>query len=234
MLQAPSTPPAPAAAKPKPPAPVPPPELREDTIARLDGPALVQLLTSSESSEFQKAKACQRAGELGVKEAIPALAALLSDPKLGTYARYGLEPMPDPAATDALRSALGKLQGPLRLGVIQSLGKRRDEKAVPALARYLTSSDAALAAAAASALGAIGGPEPVRALEPAFVKSTGPLKTAAGDALLACAEHYLAEGKRDAALSLYARLSQPGIPQPVRLAALSSILREETSTSRPR
>ena len=54
------------------------------------------------------------------------------------------------------------------------------------------------------------------------------------DASLVCAERLLEEGKRDQALALYATLSGSGMPKPARLAAMSGIIREETSTSRPR
>ena len=45
-------------------------------------------------------------------------------------ARYALETIPDPSVDDALRDALGKLKGRPLLGVIGSLGVRRDAKAV--------------------------------------------------------------------------------------------------------
>jgi hypothetical protein len=57
---------------------------------------------------------------------------------------------------------------------------------------------------------------------------------AVADASLVCAERLLAEGKRDQALALYGSLSTPGVPKPVRLAAMQGIIREETSVSRPR
>ena len=71
---------------------------------------------------------------VATKEAVPTLAALLGDEKLSHMARYALEAIPDPSVDDALRDALGKLQGRPRLGVIGSLGVRRDAKAVDALA----------------------------------------------------------------------------------------------------
>ncbi len=61
------------------------------------------------------------------------LAALLGDEKLAHMARYGLEPIPDPAVDDALRDALGKLKGRPLVGVIGSIGVRRDTKAVEPL-----------------------------------------------------------------------------------------------------
>jgi hypothetical protein len=57
---------------------------------------------------------------------------------------------------------------------------------------------------------------------------------AVADATLVCAERLLAEGQRDQALNLYASLSASDVPRPARLAAMSGIIREETSTSRPR
>ena len=106
-----TTTPAPQAAKPKPTPLVPPPEFKEGAIATMDAAGLVRILTDASSSEFQKAKACQRAGELAAKEAVPALAALLNEEHLSVYARHGLEPIPDPSADDALRAALPKLKG---------------------------------------------------------------------------------------------------------------------------
>src|SRR5664279_6312927 len=123
MAQTTQTAPAPQAAKPKP--PVAPPEFQEGDIAKMDAPTLIRILTDAGSPEFQKAKACQRIGELGAKEAVPALSALLANEHLSMYARYGLEPIADPSADDALRSALSTLKGNFLIGVINSLGKRR-------------------------------------------------------------------------------------------------------------
>src|ERR1041384_3351999 len=70
----------------------------------------IETLRSADATLFQKAKACQRLAIGGARAAVPALAALLSDEKLGHYARYGLEPIPDPTVDEALREALGKLK----------------------------------------------------------------------------------------------------------------------------
>jgi HEAT repeat protein len=229
-----TTPPAPTPqpARPKPPAP--PPEFQEGGILTMDAAALIRILTDGSSPEFKKAKACQRIGELGAKEAVPALSALLGDEHLSVYARYGLEPITDPSADGALRAALSKLKGKELIGVINSIGKRRDAKASPALARMIYGSDADVARAAAAALGSIGGVSSVKELQAALGKTSGMTRTAVADASLVCAERLLEEGKRDQALTLYASLSAPDVPKPVRLAAMQGIIREETSTSRPR
>ena len=235
MPQTTQTAPAPqAAAPPKPKPPEPPPEFQEGDIATMDAAALIRILTDASSPEFQKAKACQRAGELGPREAVPALSALLSHERLNTYARYGLEPIVDPSADDALRAGLSKLKGNLLIGVINSIGKRRDAKAGPVLAKMIYDADAGVARAAAAALGHIGGLSSMKELQAALVKTKGMTRMAVADASLVCAERLLVEGNRDQALALYASMSAPDVPKPARLAAMHGIIREETSTSRPR
>lgn len=235
MQQTTQPPPAPQAAKPpRPKPPEPPPEFRENDIATMDATALIRILTDASSPEFQKAKACQRIGELGAKEAVPALSALLSNEHLSTYARYGLEPIADPSAAGALRAGLTKLKGNLLIGVINSIGKRRDAEASPALAKMIYGADADVARAAAAALGKIGGVSSMKELQAAVVKTKGMTRMAVADAALVCAERLLSEGNRDQAMVLYTSLSAADMPKPVRLAAMSGIIREETSISRPR
>jgi hypothetical protein len=60
------------------------------------------------------------------------------------------------------------------------------------------------------------------------------MKASIADAALLCAERMLAAGQREQGMALYAALSVPGMPQPQRLAAMNSIIREETATTRPR
>lgn len=74
---------------------------------------------------------------MGTEAAVPALGALLTDEKLAQYARHALEPMSSPAAGAALRDALGRVQGGLLVGIINSLGVRRDREATAALAGRL-------------------------------------------------------------------------------------------------
>jgi HEAT repeat protein len=214
---------------------MPPAEFQEGSLATLDAPALIRVLADATSPEFKKAKACQRLGELGAREAVPALSALLADEHLSVYARYGLEPIPDPSADDALRAALTKLKGNQLIGVINSMGKRRDAKAVPSLAAMLhNSKDPEVARASASALGSIGNESAAKDLLAALAKTSGTTRMAVADACLVCAERFLASGRRDQALSLYASLTAPDVPKPARLAAMQGIIREETAPGRPR
>ena len=95
---------------------------------------LLAVLRSGATVE-EKSAACRQLARIATKESVPTLAALLGDEKLSHMARYALEPIPDPSADEALRSALGNLHGGPRLGVIGSLGTRRDAKAVNAFGR---------------------------------------------------------------------------------------------------
>ena len=127
-------------------------------IMSLGTPKLIEILKDSNASEFAKAKACQRLAVVGDKTAVPALAALLGDAKLSHYARFGLEPISDPLADDALRDALGELKGNLLIGVINSIGRRKDPKALDALAKLMHGDDHDVAEAARAALGRIRSP----------------------------------------------------------------------------
>lgn len=126
-----------------------------EKIMALPAAKLVAILKDASASEYAKAKACQRLAVIGDRSAVPALAALLGDEKLGHYARTGLEPMPDPAAGDALRAALGQLKGRLLVGVINSIGLRKDAKAIEPLAKLMYDRDPQVATAASAALGRI-------------------------------------------------------------------------------
>ena len=132
------------------------PQQASDIMA-LPQARLIAILQDGGQTEFAKAKACQRLALVGDAAAVPALAALLDDPKLSHYARFALEPMPAEAAGKALRDALGKLQGDLLIGVINSIGRREDTAAIDALSKLRHSEDLAIADAASSALGRIRG-----------------------------------------------------------------------------
>jgi hypothetical protein len=167
-------------------------------------------------------------------EAVPALAALLDNEHLSVYARYGLEPIEGPAADDALRDALARLKGVRLAGVINSIAKRRDAKAVPAITKLTQSPDPEVARAAIAALGAISGDAAARELQAALARAAAPMRATVADACLICAERLLAAGNRTRALSLYAALTAPDAPKAARLAAMNAIIAAETAANRPR
>lgn len=124
-------------------------------IMALPAAKLAAILTDAGASPYAKAKACMRLAVVGGRSAVPALAALLPDPQLSHYARFALEPNPDPAASEALRAALGKVKGKLLIGVVNSIGQRKDAKAIEALGKLRQDEDVEVVQAVDAALARI-------------------------------------------------------------------------------
>ena len=80
----------------------------------------------SDASGGEKAIACKNLAIHGSSSAVPDLAKLLPDPRLSSWARIALEAIPGPAADEALRTAADSLEGRLLIGMINSIGVRRD------------------------------------------------------------------------------------------------------------
>jgi len=161
---------------------------------------------------------------IGTVESVPALAAMLPDDELSHMARYALERIPAPEAGAALRDALLKLGGDLKIGVIGSIGGRGDAAGVSALADSLGDADQAVAAAAAHALGTIGDSEAGKALGASLKIAPETMKPAITDACLLCADSLLADGKKTEAILLYKSLNSGDQPKHVRLAATRGLL----------
>jgi len=162
---------------------------------------------------------CRKLSLIGSAACVPTVAGLLTDEKLSHMARYALERIPGPEAVGAMRDALPKVKGKQKVGVINSLGVRRDKQSTAALVALLGDSDQQIAGAAAAALGAIGTPETAKALADFQDKAPDALKLVAADAYLACAEALLADGNKADALAIYKALTKSKIKH-VRLAAM--------------
>ena len=178
----------------------------------------------SDRPAVEKDSACARLKQIGTARCVPALAALLTDETLSHSARYALESMHCPEAGEALRAALPKASGPLRAGIADSLGHRADRAAAPALAKLLAGPDAAVAAAAATALGRTGGPEALAALKAALATAPAKLQPAVADGLLLCADGLRAEGDQAAASGVYRQLFESRQPEHVRTAAYRGLV----------
>jgi HEAT repeat protein len=174
----------------------------------------------SDAPHKEKADACRRLAIVGTKEAIPPLAELLADEKLSHMARYALEPIPDPAVDKALRDALDKLKGGPLVGVIGSIGVRRDTMAVGLLTEKLQDSDSQVSQAAAKALGSIGTSDAAKALKSALPQASAGNQLAMCEGLFRCAEALAEEGQRSEAVAIYDQLLSIEAPHQVRGGAL--------------
>jgi HEAT repeat protein len=184
---------------------------------------LIAVLQSNAAPQ-EKAITCKRLAICGTEAAVPALAALLSDEQLASWARIGLEAIPAPAAAAALREAAGKLQGKLQLGAINSIGTRRDEKAVEWLSQQLPKADPALQAAAAAAVGRIGGEQAAQALGQALTSATETTLPALCEGYLRNADIFITQGKHAQAAAIDERVLAVKTPRHIRMEAMRGLI----------
>lgn len=184
-------------------------------------------ILAASTSRAAKEYACRKLMLIGTAASVPALAALLGDKDNSHMARFALERIAAPEAAAALRTALGQVQGDLKIGMISSIAARADAASVPVLVSLL-SADPRIAAAAAEALGIIGGSEALAALAAADPLAANGVGRAVVDARLARAESLRAAGKRSEAMAIYQGLADvaKGKPQAkaIELAATRGLL----------
>jgi len=126
----------------------------EEKLAEIEQALLEVLQTDAKLPA--KEYVCRQLGLLGTARCVPALAAILADAELSDRARFALEAIPDASAGGALRAALDTAEGNTRVGIVNSLGERRDRDAVSTLSEMRNSSDGVLSKAAEAALRKIG------------------------------------------------------------------------------
>jgi HEAT repeat protein len=178
----------------------------------------------SDSPPGDKAMACKQLAIYGGSEAVPTLAPLLADPELSSWARIALEVIPGKAADEALRNAARKLDGRLLIGVINSIGFRRDTRAVNVLETKLKGADPEVASAAAVALGRIGGDNAADALQKFLAKSPAEVRSAVAQGCILCAERFLAEKKQNKAAKLYEFVRKADVPKQRMLEATRGMI----------
>lgn len=175
-----------------------------DAAARKDLETRLIAVLNTGAPQAAKDAICRALKTIGTAAAVPALAPLLADEKLSHMARYALERIPAPEAGQALRDALPKGSAKLRIGVISSVGVRGESEGVAPLQALLADGDAAVARAAAYALGAISSPQAAAALGSAMPNDA--TVAAIHDASLACAESLLAKGSKAEAKAIYRKI----------------------------
>lgn len=182
---------------------------------------------------------------IGAAESVAALTTLLNgqDAELKECARRALEKNPAPAATESLRAALVRGgQTSWIVGLIHSLGERRDDYALEFIKPRLESKETAQVAC--SALGKIANPEAVQTLWRA--QHTG--VAGAADGLIEAGNRLLLASDKATAKELFSRLYLAGTPpagggtreanrppasNPVRSAALMGWAATDPASCRP-
>jgi HEAT repeat protein len=174
---------------------------------------LIAILANADSPGADKAMACKRLAIYGSGAAASELGKLLSDERLNSWSRIALEAIPDKEAVAALRSSAESLSGRLLVGVINSLGVRRDAESVEMLVKRLKDSDAEVASAAAVALGIIGGQSASDALRQSMAGAPANVRSAIAEGCVLCAERFLAEGNAPLAIEIYDEVRKADVPK---------------------
>jgi len=188
---------------------------------------LCGLLERGDATVAARSFACRQLARIGSKESVPALANLLTDEHLSHMARYALQRIPHEEAGKALREALSKTSGELRIGILDSLGERRDAASVPVVDALLTTADRDTALAIVELLGKVGNEaaaEVLARLE--YMRVPDAAKTPTdrlADAVLRCADTLAATGHGERARELYALIGREGHRTHVRIAALRGL-----------
>ncbi len=182
---------------------------------------LAAILQDANASLYAKTLACKQAAQTGTSACVPALAAVLRDETLSHPARIALLQIPGPEATQALCEALTDAKEGTLLGLVGTLGQRRDPAAVAHLTPYLMHDDAQVVRATAVAIGTIGTADALATLEKRFAEADDSQKVLLIDGLLACAQ------REDAACATrvyQSILAQRQLPVTARSGAIRGLL----------
>ena len=171
---------------------------------------------------------------VGTDASIPVLAPLLARAESAEMARYALASIPGPAADEALREGLGHAPNQrVRIGIIGSLGHRKDPKSVPALTALISFSDEDLTAAVAAALANIADRPSLNALAAARTKAAGQVRDLLSESYVTCADQFAARGDKATAVGVYRQMIAPGEPPMTRVRALASLAGAEGKDALP-
>lgn len=198
---------------------------RDGAVERESLETKLDAFLAGEAAPAGKMAVCRELRYIGTDRSVPILAGLLSAADTTDAARYALEKIPGPAADTALIEALGRTSGPVKLGIIQSLGGRKLLGAVPVLAQLVLMGDEATAGAAAVALGAVGGPDASKVLANLLGVASGEVKSRVASALLLCGEEALKKKDIISAAAVFDKVFSSKLSEPIHQAAFKGKVR---------
>lgn len=183
---------------------------------------------ASQSPSFEHApavrgKLARLLGYLPRPEAVPYLARALDDLDAREMARFSLETNPAAEATDALVRALGAAGTTFRIGVLNSLGKRREPRSAPALKSSAEDAHPEVRIAALFALASLADPAVDSLLEKAARSADSYERQAAHVCRVRLAGNLVSAGDRQAAARIYRSVAASDAPEPQKKAARAAL-----------
>ena len=174
------------------------------------GTQIVAVL-QSDSPAAEKAITCKQLSVYGRGSSAGAGAAA-GGRAPGVCARPPWKRFPARPPTRLLATRWARSRGGSLVGVIDSIGVRRNTQAVSGLAAKLKDADASVASAAAVALGCIGGEQAGGVLGQALADASPAVRPAVAQGCVRCAEKYLAAGSPPRRRSCTMRSVRPMCP----------------------
>ncbi len=175
--------------------------------------------TSYDSKQF----ICRQLRTIGTAKSVESLEPLLTDPEMSHMARFALGRIEAPEASQALLRALGKTQGNLQAGIINTLAQRHDSLAAPEIANLVSSPTPEVGIAAIKALGRLGGEGAAKALTQARSSASESARIEIDNALLTCAETFVRDGKMSRAEEIYRNFYTGEYPIQFRIAGFRGL-----------
>lgn len=204
--------------------------LSDPAQKRLAAERLAQILADGAATPDAKRFICGQLRLVGGNAQVPLLEKRMADAQTADAARRALAAIPGEASLKALRAVLPQAKGMLLVGVINSLGARRDAASIGALANLMHNTHAATAAAAARALGRIGTPYAAAALAKAKLDKQPSVLL---EARLLCAQQLCRDGHAKAASVIYEAVWTSSCPTPWRIAALTGLVEARSDKALP-
>lgn len=184
---------------------------------------LIQML-EPESTFEARTFACSQLGVIGSAAALPALSRLLNEEETAAMACLALGTYPEGKADAVVREALKWATGKVRVQLINTVGDRRDAKAVSLLSRFALDSDPQVLEAAIGALAKIQSPAARKVLASMDGRADPTLSLALAEAKLRVCEGLMAAGHAKRAKVIYEDLLASSEVAAVRRSALAALL----------
>ena len=180
-------------------------------------------LLKSDAPFAAKQFICKELSLIGTSASIKTLSGLLKEEKTADIALYALERIPGEEVNKALRKAAGKTKGRIKVGILNTLGQRRDEEALKLFKKSINDKNPMVAEAAIAASGKLASMQAADMLTKQLEMAEANQKIHILDALLNTADQ-LRTDDTQLANSLYQGLYEDKQPITVRTAALRGLV----------
>jgi HEAT repeat protein len=188
----------------------------------------------SGASLAAKEAAFRQLSLVGSNASLPVVAPLLTKVETAEMARYALAAIPGPEVDDALRQALSRAPSDrIKIGLMNSLGHRRDSKAVAGVSAQLSNANAEVSASAAAALASIADRAALNALATARKSGQPAARERMSEAYLVGADHLAGRNDKPGAIKIYQEMIAANEPQALRFRALKSFAAADPKAATP-